>query len=363
MPVRSVLVSRLPLNWPYLCDVVENTPLQIKAVKSNNQTCFGKNIATHFRKWQADKDSIIDSSIDQTLDVKMQLENYFSTTPENYVTEDYKEKERRIKIGLANRGRVPWNKGRKHSAETRKLIKERTIEALRDPKVREKMSECSHAHSEQSKQRIGYSLKRVWAKRLMRKRVKEKIFMSWLESIAVAARKGGCDQQELDWDSYNKLKDEIALQQLQWDDQKTKAKDIAKMRGQRAKPKKIKRKRENVEATVEARGQTRRKTSKKSKEDKEGLAFNQGLKLKARLTKIHRKKSINSQLRNQSETTASRNLSWEELDMDFIKREKMRREVSLADQIRDAKSKRMEATSVSSFLSSKMSSSSYRKPP
>lgn len=39
--------------------------------------------------------------------------------------------------------------------------------------------------------------------------------------------------------------------------------------------------------------------------------------------------------------------------MDFIKREKMRREVSLADQIRAAKSKRMEAASVSSFLSSK----------
>lgn len=115
MPVRSVLVSRLPLNWPCLSDVVEHTPLQIKAVKSNNQTCFGKNIANHFRKWQADKESIIDSSIDQTLDVKMQLENYFST-PENHVTEDYKERERRIKIGLANRGRVPWNKGRKHSA-------------------------------------------------------------------------------------------------------------------------------------------------------------------------------------------------------------------------------------------------------
>lgn len=30
--------------------------------------------------------------------------------------EDFKERERRKKIGLANKGRVPWNKGRKHSA-------------------------------------------------------------------------------------------------------------------------------------------------------------------------------------------------------------------------------------------------------
>lgn len=30
--------------------------------------------------------------------------------------EEIKERERRKKIGLANRGKVPWNKGRKHSA-------------------------------------------------------------------------------------------------------------------------------------------------------------------------------------------------------------------------------------------------------
>lgn len=47
-----------------------------------------------------------------------------------------KELERRRKIGLGNKGKVPWNKGRKHSAETRERIKQRTREALSNPKVK-----------------------------------------------------------------------------------------------------------------------------------------------------------------------------------------------------------------------------------
>lgn len=48
---------------------------------------------------------------------------------------DKNEMERRQKIGLANKGRVPWNKGKKHTAGTRELISQRTKEALKDPKV------------------------------------------------------------------------------------------------------------------------------------------------------------------------------------------------------------------------------------
>ncbi|GAB2278016.1 hypothetical protein Dimus_012715 [Dionaea muscipula] len=42
---------------------------------------------------------------------------------------------RRKKIGLANQGRDPWNKGITHSAETRARIAERRVEAMKDPKA------------------------------------------------------------------------------------------------------------------------------------------------------------------------------------------------------------------------------------
>lgn len=48
---------------------------------------------------------------------------------------EVREEERRRKIGLANKGKVPWNKGIKHTQDTRRRIKQRTIEALRNPKV------------------------------------------------------------------------------------------------------------------------------------------------------------------------------------------------------------------------------------
>lgn len=50
--------------------------------------------------------------------------------------EDHKEILQRRRIGHANKGKIPWNKGRAHTAETRLRIKQRTREALRNPKVK-----------------------------------------------------------------------------------------------------------------------------------------------------------------------------------------------------------------------------------
>ena len=49
------------------------------------------------------------------LNGEVQLDGY-SDSGEIDINEHCKESQRRRKIGLANKGRVPWNKGRKHSA-------------------------------------------------------------------------------------------------------------------------------------------------------------------------------------------------------------------------------------------------------
>lgn len=181
------------------------------------------------------------------------------------------------------------------------------------------------------------------------KRSREKFYLSWAESIAKAAKKGGSDQEELDWDSYDKIKEEIALQQLQWAENKKKAKELAKMRAERAararaeKMAMLAEKRRERERQAEARGEIKRETTRKSKEDKEGLAVAKGLKLKERLTKLHKKKSINGQVASLREMVISQIPACEKLDLEFIKRERMQREVSLADQIRAAKSKRAQS--------------------
>nr|XP_009380400.1 PREDICTED: uncharacterized protein LOC103968805 isoform X2 [Musa acuminata subsp. malaccensis] len=58
-----------------------------------------------------------------------------SSTEENTPEIDEREKLRRMRISIANKGNVPWNKGRKHSAETIQRIRERTRLAMQDPKV------------------------------------------------------------------------------------------------------------------------------------------------------------------------------------------------------------------------------------
>ena len=81
--------------------------------------------------------------------------------------------------------------------------------------------------SDQIKAKISYSLRRVWQERLKLKRLGEKIFLSWEQSIANAARKGVSDQEELDWDSYSKIKQQLELQQLLQAEEKEKEKLMA----------------------------------------------------------------------------------------------------------------------------------------
>lgn len=202
------------------------------------------------------------------------------------------------------------------------------------------MSECPRTLGEQTKAKIRSSLKQLWGERLKWKKSKAKFLSSWAESIAEAAKKGGSDEQELQWDSYDKIKEEIAFQQRQWAADQAKATEMEKIRAAQAKIVKMGRlaqKRKEQEQQAKARGEMKRETHRKSEEEKEELAIAQGLKLKERLTKIHKRKSLTN-----GQITCEDQRAWEKLDLEFIKREHTRREVSLADQIRAARNKRVE---------------------
>ncbi|KAL6202158.1 hypothetical protein ACLB2K_025868 [Fragaria x ananassa] len=251
--------------------------------------------------------------------------------------EEIKERERRKKIGLANRGKVPWNKGRKHSAETCERIRQHTIEALKDPKVksckiyqvRKKMSQRPRSHSEESKAKMSSSLRRLWGQRLKWKRSREKLFLSWVESIAEAAKTGGNEQQELNWDSYEIIREELYLQQLQQAAEKKKAKERAKMRAKEAAARAKEKKKARLAVERKAVGE---------------LTSLKGLKVKRRSTKLDRKTFTNDQVASRRNIVASqlRISALEKLDVELIKKEKMRAEVSFADQIRAAKNRKVE---------------------
>ncbi|KAK1276320.1 hypothetical protein QJS04_geneDACA011017 [Acorus gramineus] len=265
----------------------------------------------------------------------------------------YVEMLRRRKIGLANKGKTPWNKGKKHDEETRERIRRRTIEALSDPKVRKKMSECPHVHTDQSKARIGFALRRVWSERLRKKRLQEKLYLIWADSVAEAAKHGGYDQQELSWDSYQKMKEEIMREYDQLKAEKEKAKEFARLRAE----KEAKARAENREKRVREREVKKRKAravrelKKKTrtlKKDQQEMATPKEMTLKRRLAevnlKFHREKHKKGLVNIKNDAVVGPQPSMEKLNLEFVKMERMRRSVSLADQIRDIKIRKAEST-------------------
>lgn len=135
----------------------------------------------------------------------------------------------RLRISKANKGKVPWNKGRKHSPETVALIRERTKQAMRDPKVKKKIMDwAGHPHSEDTKMKIGIAVKKAIERRRKRKKLQETCLLQWEESIAESAKIGADGEDELQWDSYAILKEKMHEDWLQAVERKRKDKRAPK---------------------------------------------------------------------------------------------------------------------------------------
>ena len=77
------------------------------------------------------------------------LKNGFAKTEEG-------EALRRERISRANKGKRPWNAGRKHSPETIEKIRQRTRAALMRPEVRQKLKDAAtgRSHEKETKEKI-----------------------------------------------------------------------------------------------------------------------------------------------------------------------------------------------------------------
>ncbi|KAI3463185.1 hypothetical protein Pfo_019848 [Paulownia fortunei] len=128
---------------------------------------------------------------------------------------DESERLRRMRISKANKGKTPWNKGRKHSPETLQRIKERTRLAMQDPKVKMKLVNLGHAQSEETRSKIGVGVQLGWARRREKLMLQETCHYEWQDLIAEAARKGLFGEEELQWDSYKTLNKHLEQEWLQ----------------------------------------------------------------------------------------------------------------------------------------------------
>ncbi|GFZ04362.1 hypothetical protein Acr_16g0009860 [Actinidia rufa] len=158
---------------------------------------------------------------------------------------DEREKLRRKKISAANKGNTPWNKGRKHSAETLQRIRERTRLAMQNPKVRMKLVKLGHAQSEETRIKIGAGVRMGWERRREKLMLQETCCFDWQNLIAEASRRGFVGEEELQWDSYKILDEQLEQEWLESVEQRKK---LPRAKGSKRAPKSLEQRRKISEA-------------------------------------------------------------------------------------------------------------------
>ncbi|KAK8641932.1 hypothetical protein V6N13_011300 [Hibiscus sabdariffa] len=192
---------------------------------------------------------------------------------------DEREKLRRRRISKANKGNTPWNKGRKHSAETLQRIRERTRLAMQNPKhkrgnelveegvngaiissyivaselftenfkmqVRMKLANLGHAQSQETREKIATGVRMGWERRREKLMVQETCHFEWMNLIAEASRKGYLGEEELQWDSYKMLDEQLAKEWLESVEQR---KTMPRPKGSKRAPKSPEQRRKIAEA-------------------------------------------------------------------------------------------------------------------
>ncbi|OIT05210.1 PREDICTED: uncharacterized protein LOC109223971 [Nicotiana attenuata] len=156
-----------------------------------------------------------------------------------------REKLRRMRISKANKGNTPWNKGRKHSPETLQRIRERTRLAMQDPKVKMKLVNLGHAQSEETRIKIGVAVRMGWERRRGKLMLQETCHYEWQNLIAEASRGGLQGEEELQWDSYEILNEQL---EQEWIKSVEERKNMPRQKGNKRAPKSAEQRRKISEA-------------------------------------------------------------------------------------------------------------------
>ncbi|KAG6541411.1 hypothetical protein Mapa_017189 [Marchantia paleacea] len=147
-------------------------------------------------------DADVQQSVQSTVEAAQQI-------PEAEDDESVGEREklRRQRIGLANKGKVPWNKGRQHSPETIERIRQKTYQAMHSPKVMAKLKlNPRHPQSDATRVKIRDKLREQWDLKKKIRGYQEACVKEWKACVAEVARVGSHGEEELQWNSYSVIK-------------------------------------------------------------------------------------------------------------------------------------------------------------
>ncbi|XP_015948266.1 uncharacterized protein LOC107473226 [Arachis duranensis] len=197
----------VPCSWKYLDNKLNHNSVKFNVIKAVAATLEEpkSSLAPKGNEWYG---------LNPSNPPKVPLEPMNQSSNEDDDSEeiDEREKLRRMRISKANKGIAPWNKGKKHSAETLRKIKERTRLAMQNPKIKLKLINSSHPQTIETREKIGAAVKMTWARKRERRVVQETCCLEWQNSIAEASKQGYGGQEELQWDSYEVLDEQLKLE-------------------------------------------------------------------------------------------------------------------------------------------------------